>query len=374
MGEVKECGLCGGTDLAVILDMGEQPLAERFGDPRRYPLALAECGNCTLVQLTFAVDQAEVFPPDHPYASGNTAALRNHFAGLAGILKARGLISPGDLVVDIGCNDGTFLAALGDDYARVGVEPTGQGAKCAGRGIGVWRNYFTADVGRGIRRLHGPARVVTACNVLAHVPDPHDFVAGVAEMLAGDGVFVTENHDVASVTGGLQIDAVYHEHLRYFSPGTLARLLAQHGLDVTGTEPVPTHGGSFRAFARRRQGGLQERAGTAAAALREMLAGITASGAAVYGVGATTRAVPLIHYARIAPYIRCVCEVPGSEKTGHLMPGTQIPVVDEVALLEDQPEYALLLAWHVAAMITRKLRAAGYRGKFIVPLPEPRVI
>ena len=146
-----------------------------------------------------------------------------------------------------------------------------------------------------------------------------------------------------------------------------------HGLQVTDVERIPTHGGSFRVYARKRQTGLQERAESATARLRTMLEMAAQAGAQVYGVGAATRATPLIHYAGIAPFITCVCEVSSSAKIGHLMPGTSISVVDEVRLIEDQPEYALLFSWHIAADLMPKLRAMGYRGKFIIPLPEPRV-
>jgi len=368
MGEVKTCGICGSSDLVLILDMGMQPLAERYGTDELYPLALLECQDCTLVQLSHIVDQAELFPADHPYTSGSTGALRDHFAELAARVAPR----PPGLVVDIGANDGTLLAAYPDGVRRIAVEPTGQAAKCRERGFVTYQEWFTADLAREIVRDHGKVQVVTATNVLAHVPDPHDFVTGVAMLLAPDGVFVTENHDAGQILAG-QVDAVYHEHLRYYSLGSLSRLLAAHGLHVAEVERIPTHGGSLRVFARKAQRGLQRRADAAARALHDALGGITDAGHLIYGVGATTRAPGLIHYAGIDPFITCVCEIPGSEKIGLTMPGTTIPVVDEVALLKDEPEYALLFAWHIADQLMPKLRANGYRGKFILPLPGFRI-
>jgi hypothetical protein len=186
-------------------------------------------------------------------------------------------------------------------------------------------------------------------------------------------VFVTENHDVVSVLDGLQIDTVYHEHLRYYSITSLSRLLGMHGFVVTAVQKIDTHGGSFRTFARRPRRGLEKRAADAACRLRVLLAQANAEGP-VYGIGATTRATPLIHYARIAGRLACVCEVAGSEKIGLAMPGTGIPVVDEAKLIADQPPYALLLSWHIADSIIPALRVKGYRGKFILPLPEARVL
>lgn len=368
MGEIGGCGICGSPELNVILDLGEQPLAER--DSKPYPLTLVQCLVCSLVQLNYIVDQVDVFPAGHPYATGNTRPLREHFAWLAAELEAG--MADGDLVVDVGCNDGTLLAGFTDRVRRLGVEPTDQAAKCAAQGIQVWQNYFTAEVGHGIRHLSGPAKVVTACNVLAHVPDVHDFMAGVTDMLDDDGVFVTENHALSSITEGLQIDTVYHEHLRYYSVSSLSRLLAMHGLDVATVTRIPTHGGSLRVTARKVSGDLDARALLAAAKLNQLVMQAKASGP-VYGVGAATRATPLIHFAGLTHAIDCVCEVASSEKIGMLMPGTSIPVVDEVRLIEDQPPHALLFSWHIAGALIPKLRQMGYKGKFIIPLPEPEI-
>jgi hypothetical protein len=372
MGDITACQICGSTDLTVILDMGSQPLAERFDHPKVYPLALQQCGECTLVQLTHAVDQREVFPEDHPYRSGHTKALVEHFVGLSN--RVARYLGDGDLAVDLGCNDGSFLSLLRPGVRRAGVEPTNQAVKATARGLMVFHEFFTASTVAAIRAEFGqPAKVVTATNVLAHVPDCHDFVQGVADLLADDGVFVSESHDVASVLDG-QWDAIYHEHLRYYSLTSLSRLLGMHGLTITDVERIPTHGGSLRVFARKQRQDLGARAWKAATDLHHMLADLAGHGEAVYGIGATTRATPLIHYANIAKYLECVCEVPGSEKIGFMMPGTQVPVVDESRLLEDQPPWALLLSWHVADSIVKSLRAKGYKGRFIVPLPEPRVL
>jgi hypothetical protein len=372
MGEpVTACELCfSDEDLSVILDLGSQPLAER--DSEFYPLALQKCSYCGLVQLTYAVDPDELFPPGHPYASGNTRFLHDHFSALAARLNER--LQPGDVVVDIGANDGTFLRYIRPDAVRVAVEPTNQAAKIPD-GIYVWQEFFTPETADHIGMAHGRARFVTASNVLAHVPNPHQFCESVRILLRdGDGELVTENHDVASILDGLQIDTVYHEHRRYWSPGTLAYLLEQHGLAVTDIEHIPTHGGSFRTWARMLPSGeLASRAAAALGSLRELVEDCARKGS-VYGVGAATRATPLIHAAGLKTLVAAVCEIRGSDKIGTRMPGTQMPVVDEQALITDQPEFALLFSWHLADGLIAKLREKGYRGTFILPLPEPRLV
>jgi quercetin dioxygenase-like cupin family protein/2-polyprenyl-3-methyl-5-hydroxy-6-metoxy-1,4-benzoquinol methylase len=370
-GDVKVCGACAYTELVPVLDMGLQPVPEGARARKRYPLKLVRCINCGLVQLSYIVPQDELFPPDHPYSTGNSAALREHYSKLTNNLR----YPRGAVVVDIGANDGTLLCSYPDDGLKlIAVEPTDQGRKIS-QGITWVKDFFTRDIAGSILQEYGPAAVITACNVLAHVPDPHDFLNGVYELLDDNGVFVTENHDYASVSDGLQIDTVYHEHLRYYTPGTLAFLLERHGLRVEKVVPVPTHGGSFRTYARKVKPDFPARAHRVATALRGMLYDLAVSKRKkVYGISAATRAVPLIHYAGIAEFISCVCEVPGSDKIGQKMPGTQIPVVDESVLIADQPPYALLLAWHMTDVIVPKLRKLGYKGRFIVPLPEPKVL
>ena len=372
MTEVACCGSCGDDQLSPVLDLGVQPLAER-DNGERYPLRLLRCANCTLVQLSHIPDQREMFPPDHPYATGNTRALREHFAGLA--LKISERAGWNDLIVDIGANDGTLLAQIGamdPGYRLVAVEPTGQAEKCRTKGIFTEQAFFTAALGKALREQHGPAEVITACNVFAHVPDPHDFLEGALALLGDDGTLIIETHDWASVVNGLQVDTIYHEHLRYYSAASLSYLLAQHGLLVSEVEPIPTHGGSFRAFAVREQRHLGTRAGQSRGRLHNLVRFAACEGP-VYGIGATTRATPLIHWAGIAGHLACVCEVPGSEKIGTCIPGTSIPVVDEAKLIADQPPYALLLAWHIADSVVPALRVKGYQGKFIVPLPQARI-
>lgn len=364
--------------------MGVQPLAERYGEGPRYPLRLVRCRSCTLVQLDYIVPARELFAPSHPYAAGNSAERRRHAAELAALTVAG--TSPDDVIVDIGANDGTFLGEVNQDWMRadgirvepssrrlIAVEPTGQASKIPSPVV-TYQEFFSSGLAVRIRAEHGPAKIIVASNVLAHVEDPHDFMKGVAILLNGGGMFITENHDLSAVTDGLQIDTVYHEHLRYYDLVTLGRLLADHGLAVCDSQRIPAHGGSFRVRAGRMDRDLQRRADVVKARLIALLAMLTGGGAPVYGVGAATRATPLMHFTGADAYLSCVCEIAGSEKIGRTMPGTQVPIVDEKKLIEDQPPYALLFAWHIAKDVMASLRSAGYTGKFIIPLPQPRIV
>lgn len=376
-GEVTRCGTCFSGELVTVLDLGRQPLAEAMNDTTAYPLKLVKCLSCSLVQLSYIVPQAEVFPWKHPFTTGNSMANRKHFHELA--LKVRSLTSPGDLVIDIGCNDGTFLSELllvAPTLKVLGVEPTWQAERAEKLGIPVVKEFFDTRVARRIVHKHGLATVVTSSNVLAHVPDPHDFIHGVGWLLdPREGVFITENHDWESIERGLQVDTIYHEHLRYYSVGSLAFQLARASFNVMKVEATEQHGGSFRTYARPQgHDSLASRAGEVRAKLFDLVDGLYSSGKRIYGVGAATRASTLIHWAGLDPFLDCILEVSISDKIGYLMPGTKVPVVDEKVMFTEPPDYALMLSWHIAAPIMRSYVNRGYNGDFIMPLPEPHIV
>ena len=341
-----------------------------------YPLQLVRCPDCTLVQLSVVVDPAVVFPPDYPYSSGNSAELHRNFENMAEEFP----LGEDDLVVDIGANDGTLLSKFQERYEcrTVGVEPTEQVFKIK-RG-GWFQEFFSESTGRKIRDQFGPAKLVTASNVLAHVDDLNATLRTVRHLLAADGILVAENHNLRAVVDG-QWDAVYHEHLRFFDQYSFYRVLHRHGLLAERWQGIPTHGGSFRAVASKRDGTpndpmrgeydwrrLRESARTTRAALRDAVGRYDGE---VAGIGATARATTIINYCGFDQEdILWVCELPGSDKIGRYIPGTRIPVVSEQRLLEEDPPAAVLFSWHMADRIVPKLRDRGYEGDLIVPLPQ----
>jgi hypothetical protein len=255
-------------------------------------------------------------------------------------------------------------------------------------------------VARKVRAEHGPAKMVTCANCFAHMEDVHAILEGIIGMLADDGLFVSESHYLIGLLDTLQYDTVYHEHLRYYSLRSLKNLLEMHGLEVVHAVRIPTHGGSIRVYAARKGSRPVEKSvadilgkeptGEAMEKrlmqfahdvtlsklkLLKILSDVKESGARIYGVSAPSRASTLVSYVGLdGGMIDYVGEIKGSLKIGKYMPGTLIPVVDEGRIFEDQPEYALILSWHIAEELMPKLKARGYGGKFIVPLPEPRVV
>jgi hypothetical protein len=404
---VKNCQICSSDELEQVVFLGYLPPVNQMrtiGDTPEeqpsYPAMMLLCRKCSLAQLGCIVDPQILFPPEYPYTSGTTKILRENFAEMYEEASAMLPLSREDLVVDIGSNDGTLLSNWVKNHRVLGVEPSERGNLANERGIETWIRFFTGEAARSVRSEKGPAKVVTATNVFAHMEDVHSIVDGIVHMLADDGVFISESHYVVPLIETLQYDTIYHEHMRYYSLTSLKYLLDMHGLEIFHAKRIPTHGGSIRVYAARP--GTREVRDTVAAiledetrhaltpealsrfrrrivgsklALQALLRDVKNESKRVFGVGAPSRASTLINHVGLDDGILdCVVEVKDSFKVGKYIPGTIIPVVDESRLFEEKPDYALLLSWHIADELMPKLKAKGFGGDFIVPLPEPHVV
>jgi hypothetical protein len=405
---IDRCQVCGSDKLENFLFLGYMPpvnqmkaVGETPGEQPSYPASLLYCPHCELVQLGLSVDPEIIFPPSYPYTSGTTRILRDNFAELYTQAKQLLDLKPDDLCIDIGSNDGTLISNFQKGGHRVlGIEPTDTAKIAESRGIPTLQRYFNAAVAGEVRASHGPAKVVTAANCFAHIENVHAIIEGILELIGEDGVFISESHYLISLLDRLQYDTIYHEHLRYYSLHSLKYLLEMNGLEVFHATPIPTHGGSIRVFAARKgrfpvQGSVDQMlaAEPRGNAMRDrlrrfrhdvlmtklglmaLLHDIKAKGARVCAISAPSRASTLVTYVGLDDaVIDYVCEIKGSLKIGKYMPGTIIPVIDESKMLEEQPEYALIFSWHIADELAPKLRERGFKGKFLVPLPEPRII
>jgi len=405
---LERCQVCDSPNLEAVLFLGYlppvnqmRPIGQRPAEQPAYPAQLLHCPVCQLVQLGLVVDPQILFPPEYPYTSGTTKILRENFAEMYAEVRSVLPLTAQDLIVDVGSNDGTLLSNYAGGGHRVrGIEPSQVGNLANERGIPTWISFFGKEIAGKVRHTEGPATIVTATNVFAHIEDIHEIVESILIMLGEKGVFISESHYLMSLLETLQYDTIYHEHLRHYSLHSLQYLLNMHGLEAIHAKRIPTHGGSIRVYAARkgahqvrptvqatlaeedRAGALGDRLGAfrkqvvaSKLDLHGLLSPICKRGDRVYGIGAPSRASTLINYTGLDDGIlSCVLEVKGSLKTGKYMPGTVIPVLEESRLYEDQPEYALLLSWHIADELIPKIREKGFRGKFIVPLPAPRVV
>lgn len=377
-----------------MVPIGEVPRQQAW-----FPTTLLYCSQCELVQLGLIVDPAIIFPPEYPYTSGTTRLLRDNFADLYAESSRLMHLRRDDLVVDIGSNDGTLIANFQKGGHRVlGIEPTDVAKIANSRGIPTLQRYFTRGLAHEVAQSHGRAKLVTAANCFAHIEDIHGIVDGICDLLAADGVFVSESHYLIDLIDHLQYDTIYHEHLRYYSVGSLAHLLAMHGLEIFHARRIPTHGGSIRVYAarkgtrkvepsvqqmmaseprgdalRRRMQHFREDVVLSKLRLYSLLRDIKERGGRICGISAPSRASTLVNYVGLdEAIIDYVCEIEGSLKIGKYLPGTLIPVVEESRMFVDQPDCAVLFSWHIAGELSAKLREKGYRGTLLTPLPVPR--
>ncbi|NER94457.1 MAG: class I SAM-dependent methyltransferase [Symploca sp. SIO1B1] len=405
---VNNCQISGSTDLQPILFLGYLPPVNQMrsiGEPPQeqpaYPAQLLYCPESKLVQIGLIVDPNILFPPEYPYTSGTTKILRDNFAELYQDCQTIMPLTAEDLIVDIGSNDGTLLSNFHNGGHRVqGIEPTQRGEIANEKGIPTAIEFFGREIATKVKTEQGPAKVITATNVFAHIENVHEIVESILLLLDDKGVFISESHYLLSLVETLQYDTIYHEHLRYYSLQSLEYLFNMHGLEVIHAKRIPTHGGSIRVYAARKGAypiqpsvknildeelavdlnnqkleEFKQKVVLSKLQLHSLLLDIKQQGHRIYGIGAPSRASTLINYVGIDDSILdCVVEVKGSYKTGKYMPGTLIPVIEETALFEEQPEYALLLSWHIAEELMPKLTQKGFKGKYIVPLPVPRIV
>ena len=330
--------------------------------------------------------------------------LRENFKNLALEAKNNLNLKNNDLIVDIGSNDGTLLKPFKElGFNVLGVEPSQAADLAIKSGINTEKTYFNKEQAIKIKQKYGNASVVTAANVFAHIHDVHEIVAGIKELCDDGGVFISESHYLLGLLKTVQYDTVYHEHLRYYSVIALQELFKKHDLEIFDVKHIPTHGGSIRVYTSKKGSRTIKSSVTkiiqeerdygllssdnkcyidfanniknSKLKLLNILTNIKLKGQKIFAIGAPSRASTLFSYVGLdETIIDGVMEVSNSHKLNKYMPGTKIPILDEEALYKEQPEYALFGSWHIAEELSEIIRNKGYKGKFIVPLPEPMIM
>lgn len=406
--QILSCQICQNQNLEKVLSLGHQApvhshlTAQDLSNPETfYPLNLCRCKQCGLLQLDYVVDPTILFSPQYPYFTGLTNMLVNNFRALAETLVAKQGLKKGDLVVDIGSNDGTLLQGFKEKGMRVlGVEPTEVANVANNKGVFTIQRFFTEKVVEDILESHGPAKIVTATNVFAHINGLYPLANNIKKLLDKDGIFVSESQYLMDMVEKSALDTIYHEHLRYYSLLPLVTLFKKLGMSVMDAERIPAAGGSIRVYAVNGEFSISERAlkiidhekqaelynqetfkkwaknlMQIRHKLQKLLIGIHQQGGCIAGIGAPGRSNTLLQFMKLdSGIIDYACEKKGSPKIGLFTPGTHIPIVDEELLFREQPEYGLLLSWHIGEELIKKFRQLGYKGKFIVPLPEPKIV
>ena len=402
---IDRCQISGSKDLKSVLSLGYLPPVNKLKkinsllhEDTFYPADLMFSSKSKLLQLSTIVDKEILFPKEYPYTSSTTKILRENFKEIYKDCKKIVNFSSKDLVVDIGSNDGNLLNNFKNNHKVLGITPEKIGKLAIKRGINTLIRYFDQSTSKFVLNKFGKAKIITATNVFAHIENVNMLMKNILKILKEDGIFISESHYLVSLIKTNQYDTIYHEHLRYYSLSSLKYLFQKYGLEIIHAKKINTHGGSIRVYASRKNKfkvnksvqkilnfekkfinwktfhNFKKSVVSSKLKLYSILKKLKDKGNKIYGIGAPSRASTLINYVGLDEnIIDCVLEIEGSYKIGNYIPGKKIPILSEKKLYKDPPDFVVLFSWHISKELKFNLKKKGYKGKFIIPLPYPKI-
>lgn len=402
-----KCRFCHAALHDVFLDLGSAPpsnaflSADNLNAPETwFPLKLFTCTECHLVQVDEVQTHDALFSNDYVYFSSYSRTWLAHAERYVTHAVERLNLGANSLVMEVASNDGYLLQFVkAHGIPCVGIEPTASTAAAAReRGIETIGQFFGKDFAQGFVAARRSADLVIGNNVLAHVPDLNDFVAGIEAVLAPEGMATLEFPHLMQLVAQRQFDTVYHEHFSYFSFHTAQRVIAAHGLRVFDVEELPTHGGSLRLWACRAGAAHRETPTVAALLAKEAAAGMQTmdyyrdfqpvadrikndflaflldckrNGKQVAGYGAAAKGNTLLNYAGVRPDLLAYVADASPHKQGRYLPGSRIPVVAEARIRETRPDFVVILPWNLREEIREQLAyIREWGGRFVTAVPE----
>lgn len=407
----QSCRFCQAPLSTTFCDLGMSPLsnanrtAEQLGEAETfYPLKAYVCQSCWLVQLPEHEAPAVIFATDYPYFSSGSSTWLSHAKAYVSEVSARFGLGKDSQVVEIGSNDGYLLQYFAErDVPCLGIEPARNCALVAqDKGVDTLVEFFGKHVATVLARRGKRADLIIGNNVLAHVPDLNDFVAGLKVLLKPHGVVTMEFPHLLKLMQGRQFDTIYHEHYSYFSLAAAERVFASHGLEIFDVQELPTHGGSLRIYAQHASGaqpmhlsvakvradelayGLEgaqayERFARGVCevkyALLDLLIRLRRDGKRVWGYGAPAKGNTLLNYCGIrSDMLECTVDTTPA-KQGKFLPGTHIPILAPEAVNEARPDILLILAWNWREeMVARMTHIRQWGGRFMVAIPHVEIL
>jgi SAM-dependent methyltransferase len=411
MASTSSCRFCRAPLSHTFLDLGAQPLANRYLERAQlteaepfYPLHLYVCDRCLLVQIEEIVSPVAIFA-DYPYFSSYSESWLAHARVFAEMAIDRFRLDASARVVEVASNDGYLLQYFRDRGIPVlGIDPAANVAQAAtDRGIPTLVRFFGTQMAQEMKAEGTGADLLIGNNVLAHVPDLNDFVGGLKVLVKPRGVISLEFPHLMRLMAQTQFDTIYHEHFSYFSFRTVTEVFRAHGLRIFDVEELPTHGGSLRIYAQHEESDvhplsgrvpeLLERERSAGLATLDMylafgervrrvkrhfltfLIGVKEAGRSVVGYGAAAKGNTLLNFCGIrGDFIEYVADR-SPHKQGRYLPGTHIPIVAPERIRETKPDVVLILAWNLKDEVIEQLAyVRDWGGRFAVPMPEPEVV
>jgi SAM-dependent methyltransferase len=409
-GPVSKCRGCGGKLIQVFADLGSMPPANSYlpsyaaiDTEKSYPLCVRVCGTCFLAQVDYDVPPEELFG-NYAYFSSYSDSWLVHARNYCEMARRRFSLDENSFVVELASNDGYLLKNfVADGIPVLGIDPSDTVAAAAEQiGVPTRVDFFSKSIGDELARQGRKADLILGNNVLAHVPDTNDFVAGIAALLKPEGNVTIEFPHLLKLIEHVEFDTIYHEHYSYFSLLSVEKIFARHGLRIYDVEELLTHGGSLRIFACHASnqnvldgdGLLKVRADEKSAgldvmstyanfarkieecrkSLREFFNCAKSEGLKVAGYGAAAKGNTLLNFcgANVSDVEMVADRNP--HKQGKLLPGTHIPTVSPEVLLEAKPDYLIILPWNLRDEIMRQLSdVRDWGGRFVTPVPMVRI-